>query len=425
MLRSRKLALMAIPTIALLALAGCSRSTDTPASESNVTLGTGPAKGSLTVWAQGTEAEKLPEILKPFLAANPGLKVDVTPLPWASSESKYQTAVAGNTTPDIGMLGTTWMSDFPQALQTVPSDLDTSDIFPSAIETTKVKGAALGVPLYLDVRVVYYRTDLAKRAGYDAPPKDWAGFQQFTADMQSKAGAKWGLSLLTSQPASFGAMLPFGWSAGGDVINPDQKSWTIDSPEMVKGFAYYQSFFTKGIADPSYTSTDGAVSANSFISGETPVLIGAPYFGAFMNGIAGAGFDDKWGVALMPKDKTSSSFVGGAVLSVFKNSKNPKAAWKLIQYLSQPKTQLAFYKATGDLPTTQSTWKDDAITSNSRLAVFGEQLKDSKSTPNVSTWAQISAKGDTALEQVARGEVTAANALKTLQTFAKGLGTGH
>jgi multiple sugar transport system substrate-binding protein len=40
--------------------------------------------------------------------------------------SKIQTAIAGGTTPDIAMMGSTWMADFADAFQTVPTDLDTA-----------------------------------------------------------------------------------------------------------------------------------------------------------------------------------------------------------------------------------------------------------------------------------------------------------
>ncbi|KJL19262.1 Cyclodextrin-binding protein precursor [Microbacterium foliorum] len=426
MIRSRRMwAASALPLAALLALSGCSRGAAAPDEAESVDLTSGPATGHVTIWAQGVEAQKLPEVLAPFLKENPDLTVDVTELAWASAESKYQTSVAGNTTPDIGMLGTTWIANYPQALQAVPEGLDTSDMFPSALEAAKVDGVSIGVPLYLDTRVVYYRTDLAQAAGYDTPPTDWEGFQTFTQDMQSKAGSQWGIGLTTNQTLSFSGNMALPWSAGGDIMNADQTEWTLDSPAMNRGFEYYKSFFDKGIADPAGASSDVTVMANEFISGKTPVIMNAPFFGPYMTSIAGDEFNDKWGVMTVPKDKSSTSFLGGALMTVFKESKNPEASWKVLQYLAEPSTQLAFFKATGDLPATQSTWQDDALTSDPRLAVFGEQLKAAEITPNLTTWAQISSKGDQLLEQIARGQSSVDDALAELQTFADGLGTGR
>ena len=90
---------------AALALTACGRSSDTgSATESSApaaTISSGPATGNLTMWAQGAEAEKLPELLKEFEAANPGVTVEVTPIPWDAAHNKYQTAIAGGQTPDI------------------------------------------------------------------------------------------------------------------------------------------------------------------------------------------------------------------------------------------------------------------------------------------------------------------------------------
>ena len=74
---------------------------------------------------------------------------------------------------------------------------------------------------------------------------------------------------------------------------------------------------------------------------------------------------------------------------VFKDSKNRDAAWKFVQWLSQPDVQIKWYKATGDLPRLQSAWKDPALADDPKLAVFGEQLKDTNSPPSVPTWTQV------------------------------------
>ena len=87
----------------------------------------------------------------------------------------------------------------------------------------------------------------------------------------------------------------------------------------------------------------------------------------------------------MPKDKTSTSFVGGSNMVVFKKSKNQDASWKLIQWLSKPEVQLKWYKATGDLPSQQSAWKDPSLAEDSKLSVFGDQLKTTNNPPAVTT----------------------------------------
>ena len=78
---------------------------------------------------------------------------------------------------------------------------------------------------------------------------------------------------------------------------------------------------------------------------------------------------------------------------MFKNSENRDAAWKLVQWLSQPDVQVKWYQATGDLPSVETAWNDPSLPDDEKLAVFGEQLKDTNSPPSVPTWTQVSAAG--------------------------------
>ena len=45
--------------------------------------------------------------------------------------------------------------------------------------TTVVGGTSYGVPWYVETRVLYYRTDLAEKAGWDKPPQTWDELKKF------------------------------------------------------------------------------------------------------------------------------------------------------------------------------------------------------------------------------------------------------
>jgi multiple sugar transport system substrate-binding protein len=140
--------------------------------------------------------------------------------------------------------------------------------------------------------------------------------------------------------------------------------------------------------------------------------------------VGGAGFDSKYATVTLPAQKSSTSFTGGSNLVVFKKSANQDAAWKLAQWFTKPTVQADWFKLSGDLPAVQSSWKESALASNEKLAVFGEQLKTAKSTPATTTWTQVSAAADTALETIRRGTVTVPDALKDLQSKADSIGMG-
>ena len=77
-------------------------------------------------------------------------------------------------------------------------------------------GRVYGVPWYVETRLLYYRTDIAEKAGITAPPATWDELKAMAKAMKEKGGAEWGISLGTKNWQEY---LPFLWSNGGDVID--------------------------------------------------------------------------------------------------------------------------------------------------------------------------------------------------------------
>jgi multiple sugar transport system substrate-binding protein len=420
--RIRKIA--ALGLAAGLLLTGCGRDTaPTSTTETGKAIASGAATGTINMWAQGDEAQLLPGLLKDFEAENPGVKVNVTAIPWDAAHNKYQTAIAGGTTPDIAQMGTTWMTDFSDAFDPKPSEIDSSAFFPSSVKSTEIGGTSLGVPWFVDTRVLYYRKDLAAKAGYPEFPTTWDGLTAMAKALQTQSGAKYGVQLPTGGSDSFQSMLPFLWSNGAQFINKDNTKWTFDTPQIVDALKYYQSFFTQGLANKNPATGAGAGEA-AFVNGEAPILIGGPSELAQLDQAGGPGFQDKYMVATFPKKVTGTSFIGGSDLVVFKDAKNRDGAWKLAQWLSKPEVQTKWQKLSGSLPALQSAWKDPSLAGDPKLAVFGEQLKDTNFPPTISTWTQVSAAADTQLEQIVKAGKDPAAAMKDLQATADSIGTG-
>ena len=101
------------------------------------------------------------------------------------------------------------------------------------MKTTKVSGTTYGVPWYVDTRVIYYRKDLAEKAGYSTFPTTGTSFTTMAKALQTKAGAKWGISLPAGGKADdFQSMLFVPWSGGAELMDGDKTKWTLDTPEM-------------------------------------------------------------------------------------------------------------------------------------------------------------------------------------------------
>ena len=124
MRRTTAITVASVAAVAL-TMSACGREADDGSSaETGKAVASGAATGTITVWAMGAEGEKLPELAKEFEAANPGVKVQVTAIPWDAAHDKFTTAITANKTPDVAMVGTTWMGEFAGlgALDPTPGD---------------------------------------------------------------------------------------------------------------------------------------------------------------------------------------------------------------------------------------------------------------------------------------------------------------
>jgi multiple sugar transport system substrate-binding protein len=405
--------------VAALGLAGCGReSGDTAggAAESAAEVAEGEAAGSVEVWAMGTEGENLGAFAEAFVEENPEVEINVTAVPWDAAHDKIATAIAGGETPDVSMIGTTWMGEFAAtgALDPTPDLIDSESFFPGAWETTDVGGTNYGVPWYVETRVLYYRSDLASEA-----PADWDGLKAMAQQIQS-GGAEWGINLQPGQTGAWQTFMPFAWQAGAEITNEDGTEFTIDSPEFVEALTYYQSFFTEGLAP---TELPQGSLEPGFMSGTIGAFVSGPWHVGILEDLDSAGMENV-ALAPLPAAEQPASFIGGANLAVFEDAENRDAAWKFIEWLSTPEVQVEWYATVNDLPSVASAWEDPAIADDEYLGVFGEQLESAVAPPSIPTWEQVASVIDTELERLTKAGADPQEVSTSIQQQATSIGTG-
>jgi multiple sugar transport system substrate-binding protein len=381
--------------------------------------GGNPNSANLTVWGMGTEGESLKVLANDFMKQNPNIHVSVQAIPWSDAHSKLLTAVAGNQTPDITQMGTTWMAEFAKtgALDTPPSSINSSAFFQSAWNTAVSNGTAYGVPWYVDTRVLFYRTDIAQKAGITHPPQTWDELLADAQAMQQKGGARYGISLASND---WQELLPFIWQDGGSVVQ--NGNFTLNSPQVVQALAYYQSFFKQGLTPP--TEPQNFDVAQAFIQGTHPMFISGPWEIGLIQQEGSSSMNGKWAVAPLPQKMTNTSFVGGSDLVVFKNSPNRDAAWKFVAYLSQPDVQVKWYNTVADLPAVQSAWNMGTLSSDKNLAVFHTQLSATQGPPTIPKWEEVANLIDNDMQEVMLNKATPQQAAQDMQQKATAMGTG-
>ncbi len=367
---------------------------------------------TVTVWTM-EDAAKFEALVKPFEDAT-GVTVDVEAVPWDSVNEKLTTAVASGNGPDVTQIGLSLLPTFQAsgALQDVSGTiaaypgLDSSQFLDAvAADRLSPAGTITNVPWVADTRVLFYRTDIFSEVGLSAPPTTWAEFTAAAEKLAARGPDKFGYYI-----PQWDAPLPiqFTWQAGGDLIGADGKVDT-DTPEFRKAVDFYTSFFEKQLVP---TASDFDQTAG-FISGAAPMLISGPYLANAVKEQAPE-LDGKWAVTTLPKDVAGTALFAGSNLGVWKDTDNLEGSLALLEFLAKPETQVAWFTATGQLPTNKVAAADPAVTADPNVKVYADQLADARLLPLVPAWDQVSAAILGAINEIALNGADKAETLTKL-----------
>jgi multiple sugar transport system substrate-binding protein len=360
----------------------------------------------LTFWAMGNEATNVPQILPRFEALNPGITVDVQALPWTAAHQKLLTAYAGSSLPDLSQVGNTWVSEMSAigAISELPSsatDLLT-DQFPAVLDTNRVNGRVVGVPWYVDTRLLFVRTDILGRAGYDAVPTTWPEWKTAMHAVKRVQGPdKYAILLPLNE---FEQLLTLGLQGDEPLLRDDDTRGNFSSPSFVAALAFYKSLFDEGLA-PVASSTQISNVWTEFDRGWFSFHFSGPWtIGEFRDRLSPT---TQWNTAGVPGPRgPGASAPGGSSLVVYRSSPNQEAAWKLVRFLMDPAIQVEFNRITGDLPSRPSAWADPAVVSDPAIAAFQGQLQRAKPVPKAPEWERVVTEMQIVAERMVRGEFT-------------------
>jgi multiple sugar transport system substrate-binding protein len=368
----------------------------------------------------GREGEVLTELIQDFEKQHPGIKVQVQQIPWSAAHEKLLTAYVGDATPDIAMLGNTWVPEFVaiDALEPLDSrvarskDAPRNDYFQGIWDTNVVDGATYGIPWYVDTRVIFYRKDLLAAAGYSSMPTTWADWLTAMQKIKSRMSDRQYPLLIpiTEWPPP----IIFGLQAGSPLLRDNGQYGAFSQAPFRKAFDFYVGLYKDKLA-PAVSGSEISNLYQEFERGNIAMYISGPWqIGEFTNRLPKE-MQDKWATAPMPGvDGPGASLAGGASLSLFRASEHKAEAWLLMEYLSRPDIQLKFYKLTGDLPARRTAWQDTTLANNVHARAFREQLDRVLPTPQVPEWEQIATKVYEHGEQAVRGKKTIEQTLADL-----------
>lgn len=354
-----------------------------------------PGKAYVRFWSFGREGEVAAELIQDFLVEHPRINVEVQKLPLISLHEKLLTAYAGDTLPDICQLGNTWIPEFAALDALEPLDdrvrtssvVDRADYFDGIFESNRVDGALYGVPWYVDTRLLYYRRDLLKQAGFDAPPRTWDEWSQMLAAIKAQVGRDRYSVLLPIN--EYEPLLVLALQQPEEVLRDGGRHGNFRSEGFRRALGYYDEMFKREWA-PRMSNTQISNVWDEFGHGLFSFYISGPWNIAEFKKRLPAQLQDQWMTAPMPgPEGPGASSAGGASFVIFRSSQVKDEAWQLAQYLSHPKTQERFYQLTGNMPPRKSTWLLPDLAQSPYARAFHEQLDRVRSPPKVPEWERI------------------------------------
>lgn len=390
MIRKKLFLYVSVALLTLFALVGCSSNTS-----SN-------SKTTLSVWAMGEEGKRLEQLVEGFEKEYSDINVEVQPIPWDSAHDKLLTAVASGKGPDVLQLGTSWMPEFANAgaLLDLTSyteeypNFNKENYFNGAVESMLYDDKIIGVPWYVETRVLFYRTDLLAEVGYDKAPATWDELKDAARKLTDRGDEFYGIDIPQND-----AIMPFmfAWQNGSDFIDA-KGNMNFESEEFVGGIEFFNSFFEEGLTP----TTKGMDIIQAFKDGIKPMFISGPWMVNILNEQT-PDLEGKWAVAELPVKETNTSYMGGSNFTVFHNTKHVEESLKFISYMTEVDTQLEWLDISNTLPSRIAAWDDPVFEENPMLATFGDQMESTKASPQVEQWSKISQQMLKNLEKVIIG----------------------
>lgn len=278
--RATRVALLgtAALTAAALALSGCGAGG----------AATDGSADSLTVLVEGGGLAELQPIADLY-EEETGIAITLVELPYDGLYDRIQTELgSGAVSFDIAALDAIWLSAFADGVEPLDelfTDEVKSDLFPGLVAEAQVDGAFVGMPIFTNSEILFYRTDLFEDAasmadfeakfGYPlAPPATWEQYRDvaefFTRDTDGDGQVDlYGTDVKGAVETEWLATVS---QAGASqmVLDPISGEVTIDDAEHLAALDFYTSLLP--YAPPGAAQLDWAGSQNLFYQGQLAMM---------------------------------------------------------------------------------------------------------------------------------------------------------
>lgn len=360
-------------------------------------LDTGAASaGEILWWTPNWGEARARELADKFMAANPGITVNLEITVSDGLPTRIQTALRSGSPPDLIEAQHGWVVPYAQAGLLTPLDdvlaaLGKDDFVPASLQYDTWDGHVWGIPYRIETHGVFYNKGAFRAAGLDPekPPATWTELVDVATRLTGKgANGQDQFGFAVTGGGEFGntvfRSLPFIWMAGGSLISDDMTTATVNTPETVAGVTFYTDFLKKGLSPPSTLQNDGTANRRLFIA-ETVAMYQSGQFD--VGSIRSENPNIDIGVMMIPhpEGKDTAAVLGGWSFIVPKDAANPDETKKFVEFLAQA-DNMGFF--TDTFPARVSAMEMERF-KDPILTVFKAMLPHGRTLPPHKNWIPI------------------------------------
>jgi len=291
------------------------------------------------------------KVVDAFLAANPGVTVNLEAVPWGTCQDKSLTLAAAGDPPSVAYMASRTLTQLANNDLIVPaemSDATKSQYQTGVLNTVTIKGVQWGYPHAFSTKGLYINCDLAEAAGAECKaPATWDDMYALAKAINDNTGAA-GVGLAGKDfDNTMHQFLNYLYSNGGVVIDPETGENKLDSQQTRETLAFYGKLVD--VAQEGPTAWERDQLRDLFNDGK---------IGMYINGPWGRGQHKEEINQLVAPVPAGPSGESGTILItdslvVFKGSGHEDLAHKLAQALSSGEAQYDLDSSWGLTPILQ------------------------------------------------------------------------
>lgn len=316
------------------------------------------------------------DAIESFEKKNPNIKVIVDPPgDKLSSKQKIMELLNSDQPVDLIPLDANAVQDKSLLLDLLPLSSSSGstgmDIYPEVLNSTLVKGSLFVLPIRAHPEALLIRKDAFDAADVPYPEGEWTWEQFREVSKRIQTAQKKGSVL----PYDLNTLDLLMASTGKSMISPEGETFVgfLDSPEAVRSIQWLNAYYAD---DPTksapMSSSDSGIEFNDRQAG---MGLG----NAFAYKIYSEVGAENIGVVPLPyfeggKKANPVSFNGYGIAG---KSKNPQAAWKLLEYLCFDKNQFSIEIAKFNMTTSASMAESTGQTPDPIKSIFEDELRHS------------------------------------------------